>query len=192
MVRKFVMSVSSLIIAAFILCGCESMMSDSPDKGALYRKQQFEMMRTQEASIAELATKVNSTQDSMADTVRQMSQMNQQISSLAQRNKALEDDIAELKQAFLGEKKERQAAMDGMIKQVGTEMSKVANSVNSAAPTQSGPAGKGKFVEYKVQPGATLLAIAQAYGVSVDEIKKANKMTKDFLKTGQTIYIPQK
>lgn len=193
MIRKFGFHILSAFATVILLCGCESMMNDTPDKGAIYQKQQLEMMRAQEANIGQLAAKVNSIQDSNAETLTQMNSMNQQISSLIQRNKALEDDFTELRQSFLNEKKDRQTAMDGMIKQVGTEMSKAISTANSSAPAASaGPAGKGKFAEYTVQPGATLLAIAQAYGVSVEDIKKANKMKKDFLKTGQILYIPQK
>jgi LysM repeat protein len=51
---------------------------------------------------------------------------------------------------------------------------------------------QGKFYEYKVQPGATLIAIAKAYKVTVSEIKQANNLKSDRIRVGQTLYIPKK
>ena len=46
---------------------------------------------------------------------------------------------------------------------------------------------------YEVQRGATLLAIAKAYGVTVDDIKKANNLNSgDALQLGQRLIIPKK
>ena len=45
---------------------------------------------------------------------------------------------------------------------------------------------------YEVQRGATLLAIAKAYGVTVDDIKKANDLKGDALQPGQRLIIPKK
>ena len=46
---------------------------------------------------------------------------------------------------------------------------------------------------YEVQRGATLLAIAKAYGVTVDDIKKANNLNSgDALQPGQRLIIPKK
>ena len=45
---------------------------------------------------------------------------------------------------------------------------------------------------YKVQKGTTLSAIAMAYGVIVDDIKKANNLNSDVLQPGQRLVIPKK
>lgn len=45
---------------------------------------------------------------------------------------------------------------------------------------------------YEVQKGATLSAIAMAYGVTVDDIKKANNLNSDVLQPGQRLIIPKK
>ena len=45
---------------------------------------------------------------------------------------------------------------------------------------------------YEVQKGATLYVIAQAYGVTVSDIKKANNLKSDMLQVGQKLKIPRK
>jgi len=42
-----------------------------------------------------------------------------------------------------------------------------------------------------VEAGHTLSAIAQAYGTSVDAIKKANNLKSDSIYVGQKLFIPQ-
>ena len=45
---------------------------------------------------------------------------------------------------------------------------------------------------YEVQKGATLSVIATAYGVTVQDIKKANNLKSDMLQIGQKLKIPRK
>ena len=49
-----------------------------------------------------------------------------------------------------------------------------------------------EYEEYVVQKGATLTAIAKAYGVSIETIKKANNKTTDALRIGEKLKIPRK
>ena len=49
---------------------------------------------------------------------------------------------------------------------------------------------KEKGVEYIVKSGDTLYKIATSYGVSVDELKKANNLTSNTLSVGQKLTIP--
>jgi hypothetical protein len=75
------------------------------------------------------------------------------------------------------------------------------------APTQPGPQptiapppsqqGQGGTISggssqpfYIVQPGDTLWAIAQKFGVSIDAIRSANNITGDFIYPGEVIYLP--
>jgi len=44
--------------------------------------------------------------------------------------------------------------------------------------------------EYTVMRGDTLSAIAQAFGVSVDAIKRANNLKSDLIREGQKLIIP--
>lgn len=46
-------------------------------------------------------------------------------------------------------------------------------------------------IQYIVQPGDSLWAIAKKYGTTVDEIKRTNGLTSDLLQIGQILQIPQ-
>jgi N-acetylmuramoyl-L-alanine amidase len=74
-------------------------------------------------------------------------------------------------------------AINGALKSV--------NKTNRFENKKGSPSGIGEFIEYKVQAGATLSAIAKAYNVSVSSIRKVNKLKNDFIRVGQILYIPK-
>ena len=51
---------------------------------------------------------------------------------------------------------------------------------------------KPKTITHKIAKGENLSKIAKKYGVSVDDIKKANNMKNDNIQMGQTLQIPSK
>ena len=59
----------------------------------------------------------------------------------------------------------------------------------TSAPASGSPAGSGN--EYVVQKGETLTSIAKNHGVTVAELKKANNLTSDEIRTGQKLVIPK-
>ncbi len=60
-----------------------------------------------------------------------------------------------------------------------------------AGPTTSGPS-TGSTTKYTVKSGDTLTAIALKYGVTVQAIRQANRLTSDSLSIGQVLNIPPK
>lgn len=63
----------------------------------------------------------------------------------------------------------------------------------AAAPTGGGAdAPEGEYFEYVVQKGATLGAIARAYKVTTEDIRKANKLNGNVIYIGQKLLIPKK
>ncbi len=187
----------NLIIACpvllFYLTACETTSPSDKQRENLFQKQQHELMRYQEERIGQLAQRIKNLEDTNAQIMVEMSSLRRDIQS-AKNTKNYDQEINSVRQMIVAEKQERQAAMNAMINQVGTEITKA---VKYSAPpppadTGTGPAGSGKFVEYKVQKGATLNAIAQAYGVSTEAIKKANRMKNDTIVEGQILYIPKK
>jgi len=57
-------------------------------------------------------------------------------------------------------------------------------------PAQEIP--QGEFIEHTVEPGTTLSALSKAYGVTVSDIKKANRLSSDNIRVGQKLLIPVK
>lgn len=62
----------------------------------------------------------------------------------------------------------------------------------SASKTTKKPRQQTKPKEHSIKNGENLTVIANKYGVSVDEIKKANGMKDDNLRAGKTLKIPSK
>jgi len=73
------------------------------------------------------------------------------------------------------------------IEQISKRMAEIMKSQLS-----SGSHSSGTGVEHVVEAGQTLSAIAQAYGVTVSAIVKANKITDpNSLRAGQKLFIPR-
>ena len=67
---------------------------------------------------------------------------------------------------------------------------KIAEIMKAQVSSSGGVSGSG--VEHVVKPGQTLSAIAQAYGVTVSAIVKANKIADpNNVKVGKKLFIPQ-
>ena len=64
--------------------------------------------------------------------------------------------------------------------------------VNQPPQRSGGDSFVADYEEYVVQKGATLTAIAKAYGVTVDSIRRANNMKSDMLRVGEKLKIPRK
>ncbi len=188
--------VSATAICGFLVLvsGCET----APQKKDAGQKPLYEnMVKVQEAEISQLKARLNMLQDSFTEQTKSITTLNQNMQILEQRNQGLQNEISSLRQAICEEKQERQAALDSIVNKVGKEIGKAMTVTAAAQAKESAEAGKvpigpGPFVKYEVQAGATLNAIAQAYKVTVEDIKKANKLKSDSLKTGQLLYIPKK
>jgi LysM repeat protein len=64
-------------------------------------------------------------------------------------------------------------------------------------PTPPSPAPKEEGFEHTVEAGQSLWAIAKAYQdagvkVSIDDIRRANNLKDNTLRTGQKLFIPKK
>lgn len=185
--------ICTLPVLLFCLTACESTGPSEKQRENLLKRQQYELMRSQDERIGQLAQRIKNLEDSNAQIMIEMNSLRQEIQSGNRSRTNYDQEINLLRQMIATEKQERQTSMNAMINQVGTEISKAVKYLAPPPPadTGTGPLGSGKFVEYKVQKGATLNAIAQAYGVTAAAIKKANRMKNDTIIEGQILYIPK-
>ncbi len=73
------------------------------------------------------------------------------------------------------------------IQAISKKVAEIMKTQVAASVTYSGTG-----VEHTVEPGQTLSAIAQAYGVTVSAIVKANKLANpDSVRAGQKLFIPR-
>jgi LysM repeat protein len=161
--------------------------------------QATESNRIYEEQIAGLSQNLNAMHNSINETNARIAEIQKQFSIFSERDQQLRQELNSVKGVITAEQKARKAALDKMAEQIARQMSDMVKSIErstaasySSSSRSSGPAGPGSFYEYKVQPGATLSAIAHAYNVSVSDIKKANRLKDDVIMVGQKLYIPKK
>lgn len=127
--------------------------------------------------------------------IRRVNELIKDNAALKRQVADLENNVAKLGKAIEAERNNRHSETEKLLQDVAQQTTAAINARNKSLLQQrhktGGPAIKGKFVEYTVQPGATLGAIAKAYKVSVSDIKKANNLKSDFIRVGQKLYIPK-
>ncbi len=191
---------SLLILSLAALSGCETLYNASSrrqeaDTAAL----RAEMERQQISRDTEIARAAAQSAEV------QLQQMDMRISrleeNLRQSSAANSGDIASLQRELASLKSEtaairadRDTMKREIVNEISSEVAKLlaaqqqkaaaaAAAARSEAQSQSG-------YEHKVQSGQTLSAIAQAYNVSVEKIKRANNLKSDVIRVGQTLFIP--
>lgn len=137
-------------------------------------------MRYYENRIDTLMQRVTTMQDDNARLEASVMDLRREVETLARSNEELSAEVTRLK---------RQIAADAEVREA--QLEKIADRLTrSQVPDASSSGAMQEYVEYTVQPGATLSAISKAYGVSISDIKKANNMSSDVLRIGQKLKIP--
>ncbi len=148
--------------------------------GAVAFKTPQEAMRYYENRIDTLMQRVTTMQDDNARLEASVMDLRREVETLARSNEELSAEVTRLK---------RQIAADAEVREA--QLEKIADRLTrSQVPDASSSGAMQEYVEYTVQPGATLSAISKAYGVSISDIKKANNMSSDVLRIGQKLKIP--
>lgn len=163
-------------------------------------------LRRHDEQITNLTFQNNQFKEREADIIRSLNALNKRIARLSTENVEIKKKLATMSRTLATESAERKTELDGLLKEVSKQ---TATAMDAAAKARAaaiaertsrtqknssrrGPAMKGEFYVYTVERGATLSAIAKAYKVSVSDIKKANRLTRDNIRVGQKLYIPKK
>lgn len=107
-------------------------------------------------------------------------------------NAAYKQKLQEVQGIIASESQARVTAINDMKTAVSAELSQTASKIQEQVKAaqkayESAPQG-----EYTVQKGDNLMIIAKACGVTMDSIRKANKLKADTLHAGQKLVIPKK
>lgn len=154
-----------------------------------------------EEEIARLRQMVNALQDENASYQSAVAELRRKQNDLHQDNQKLHGELRQIRELV----KNDAAARDAQLRKLSDQLEKLANmpvpTVPATTPAPASPQQQltpvtettpEEYEVYIVEKGATLSVISRVYGVSVSEIKRANKMKNDFLKIGQKILIPVK
>lgn len=98
---------------------------------------------------------------------------------------ALRAEIRSLKSELAAERKAREKAVAELIRSVSEEISRASRETGPGS-VETGPSQG----VYAVVAGDTLSVIAQAFGVTVEGIKRANNLDSDIIRVGQKLNIP--
>jgi LysM repeat protein len=179
----------ALCALSLFVVGCETTRSGGKgDSSAVLSA----ASRLHDEQISKLTFQVNQLKEDRASLARKVSVLSNRVAKLESRLVLVSRETAALNSKIASESAARKREDDLLLKRVAEN---VASAVNASRPVKrsvSRPSSSGEFYEYVVEPGATLIAIAKAYKVSVSEIKKANKLKGDAIRAGQKLLIPKK
>ena len=140
-----------------------------------------------------LSRQIRSVQDENAQMALEIHALSRKTAALEKENRELSETVRQLKQQAAAES----AARDEQIRKLSDQIVKLASLPPPAPvvirePEKKKEAPEASYETYVVQQGATLSAIASAYNVSVQDIKKWNHLKSDFLQVGQKLKIYSK
>jgi len=171
MKTKLLLSLSTLAV----LTGCETI--QTPQQRQQDAARQQAASRYAEERVNRLQGQVESIEMENARLMQEMQQLRNEVRSYSSQISQLNSNMQALEAKQSRESQEVINRVEGLLKK----------SVASSPSTPSRGAGR----EHVVEAGHTLSAIAQAYGTTVDAIKKANNLKSDNIYVGQKLFIPQ-
>jgi len=133
------------------------------------------------------AAQLRAVQDENAELATRVIELERKLAALQETNQKLLNEVAAVKRQSAADADAREAQMKAILSKIDKL---AATPVPTTVPTPVSVADD--YDVYEVQKGATLSVIAKAYGVTVDDIKKANNMKSDMLQIGQKLKIPRK
>ena len=134
------------------------------------------------------AAQLRAVQDENAELETRVIELERRIAALQETNQKLLNEVAAVKRQSAADADAREAQMKAILSKIDKLASAPAPVVTVPTPVSAAD----DYDIYEVQKGATLSAIATAYGVTVQDIKKANNLKSDVLQIGQKLKIPRK
>ena len=194
---KNILSYALPLFAIVVFSGCETMYNNSNRRQeadtAVLRAAQERQQISRDTEIAKAAAQSAEIQLQQLDQrlLRLEDNVRQSQNASGADLAALQREITSLKGEISAIRADRGAMKKEIVNEISAEVAKLlAAQQKAAAATAAASTASQSGYEHQVQSGQTLSAIAQAYGVSVEKIKKANGLKNDVIRVGQTLFIP--
>ena len=187
--------VSACAVAALTgLTGCATLPWDNSEQvaaaeqSARYNEEQFRNIKARMDGIEQQIQQLQADNTALKTT---------QGSSVSVARDAVSDMDRRLRAVEAARERDKQEIVDNLSKKVTQIVSTATPPPPTYSPSRSKygkpSSARESGFEHAVKSGDTLAAIAAAYGVTVDDIRKANNLTtKTQIRVGQKLFIPDK
>lgn len=175
-------------LAALLLAGCNSTQIKQEQAA------QREDIRELQDKIGKLQTDIVSVQSENDDLKSQVANLKEDLQASRETNTTYRKDIARLDELIKKLDTAREQDRKIIVDEVSSEIGRLSKKIQASTPPPAAPEGHEiieEGLEHEVSKGETLLAIAKAYGVTMKQIREANNLKSDTLKTGQKLFIPK-
>ena len=180
MIRKITLGLAMLTAAGYVCA--------APPQGNVPFRTTQDAVRYYESLVGRLAQQVRSMQDENAILSASNAELKQRVTRLEGDTRALAEEVAALRKQIAADAEVRKNQLNHLADRLSKPPPEPTPPPSRRPPEPAAP--EVEFVEHKVERGTTLTALAKAYGVSVSDIMKANKMKKPVLYAGQKLLIP--
>jgi LysM repeat protein len=171
------------------MVGCVHQKAPAPDKRSA---RTLEIAQMNSAQITQLRQQLNTLQDQNNQLVKTVNSLNQKVGGQTIRQNKLAEQMNGVQSDLNAETRARKMETQRIIAIVKKE----SRSITSAISRSNQQSNSSEVIKHKVQAGETLAAIAKAYSrayhrkITVQAIKKANRLRSDIIRVGQKLIIP--
>ncbi len=170
-----------LVVGLVVVCSVGCMTPYAQQQRAEADARVAMAIRDLNLRVEQLEAQLDTAAASRDDMYRRMDDLQAGVDAQGRR---YSDRIMDIETRVQGEAAQREAMRKDVVDQLTKQVTKIVETHVPSQPAQSG-------YEHTVRRGETLSAIAQAYGTTVSEIKRANNLKSDRIWIDQKLFIPE-
>jgi LysM repeat protein len=205
--HKMVYHTFLVFVGGFVLSGCVLSEKYEAEKA---RSLNFQRLLAQEEKrTSELDSEVKRTKRELSEYEARNRELTAQVQAVREQMSRVQEEAEAMKEAALLERKAKtdvkrsSAASSGRTSKPDTSLESTdfsgaftgsppeAKESSEVASVDTTPEVKTGGIIHVVKPGETLYRISRRYGVSVDKIKKWNKLPDEIIEVGQKLIVGQ-
>ncbi len=188
--RTFLFSMGVLPLA-----GCITLPQDDYESQMQFKRLQVKdqkharQLQGLNQALAQQDALIRSLAEAMSENSMRVEKLEGQVLAM---EKSMGRNTKALEQRLEAERRQREKSSQALLNQVSKEIATTASTLQNRQNKIIKAMSETSAEEYQVRSGDTLSVIAQAFGVSVNSIKRANNLSSDIIRVGQKLTIPSK
>jgi outer membrane murein-binding lipoprotein Lpp len=197
---RFSYRIVTVICGGLLLSGCVMAEKYEAEKA---RSLNFQRLLAQEEKrTGELDSEVKRSKNELAEYEARNRELTAQMQASREEMARVQEEADAMKESALLERKAKadmkRARKAPPVEAMTDTMGQSASALGIApkvpampGPTDSSPGSMGSPTVHVVKPGETLYRISRRYGITVDKIRKWNKLPDDIIEVGQRLIVGQ-